>query len=104
MPPILKFKTNFHYTNRNADQIHLLNWNRFLFKNSFFPSVIKKWNKLDRNLTKTESFKIFKKFILSLNNHHPAVSKTAVGNCFFTTINYDKFQQRILSRKSLIYN
>ena len=27
-----------------------------------------------------------------------------VGNWFFTTINHYKFQQKILSRKSLIYN
>ena len=30
--------------------------------------------------------------------------KAIVGNCFFTTINHEKFQQKILSRKLPIYN
>ena len=34
------------------------------FKNSFFPSTISEWNKLDPNLRNSESFLTFKKNIL----------------------------------------
>ena len=33
-------------------------------KNSFFPSAVTEWNKIDKNIRKSESFNIFKKNIL----------------------------------------
>ena len=35
------------------------------FKNSFFPSAITEWNKLDCHIRSADSIKIFKKYILS---------------------------------------
>ena len=35
------------------------------FKNSFFPSAITKWNKLDCYISDVDSFEVFKKRILS---------------------------------------
>ena len=34
------------------------------FKNSFFPSTVIEWNKIDKNIRKSESLNIFKKSIL----------------------------------------
>ena len=34
------------------------------FKNSFFPSTVIEWNKIDKNIRKSESLNIFKKTIL----------------------------------------
>ena len=36
------------------------------FKNSFFPFTVIKWNKIDKNIQKSESVNTFKKIILKL--------------------------------------
>ena len=36
------------------------------FKNSFFPSTVIGWSKIDKNIPKSESLDIFKKSILEL--------------------------------------
>ena len=43
---------------------------------------------------------------VQINGRYTKVARVVniVGNWFFTAINHDEFQQKILSRKSLIYN
>ena len=49
------------HTTRNSDNITHFKVRHFFFKNSFFPSVISKWNKLDLEI----SLEIFKKHLLN---------------------------------------
>ena len=53
------------YPTRKVLNIPLLNANHNFFKNSFFPSTITEWNKLDPGLRKTESLSLFKTNILN---------------------------------------
>ena len=56
------------YSTRNIHNIHLVNTKHNLFKNSFFPSTIIEWNKLDPHLRKSENliyFLILKVIFLS---------------------------------------
>ena len=36
-----------------------------IFKNSYIPSTINKWNKLDQDIRNTESYALFRKHLLS---------------------------------------
>ena len=54
-----------NYRTRNADDIPYFNIRHNFFKNSFFPSAVIEWNKLDSRLRKVKSFTDFKKNILS---------------------------------------
>ena len=54
-----------NYRTRNADVVPYLNIRHSFFKNSFFPSAVIEWNKLDSKLRKIKSFTDFKKNILS---------------------------------------
>ena len=67
---------NKQYSLRTSDNIPCFNTKHNFFKNSFFPSTIIEWNKLDLTLRKYDSFNIFKKEILkfirpSSNCHNP---------------------------------
>ena len=53
-----------HYTFTNLDKILYFKTKHNFFKNSFFPSVIIEWNKLDHNLRRCDSYNIFKSNIL----------------------------------------
>ena len=55
----------FNYRTRNADDMPHFNNRHNFSKNSFFPSAVIEWNKLDSRLQKAESFTDFKKNILS---------------------------------------
>ena len=55
---------NTHYSLRTSDNIPCFNTKHSFFKNSFFPSTIIEWNKLDLTLRKCDSFNVFKKEIL----------------------------------------
>ena len=55
---------NTHYSLRTSDNIPCFNTKHSFFKNSFFPSTIIEWNKLDLILRKCDSFNVFKKEIL----------------------------------------
>ena len=68
------------YRTRNSGKIPQFNVKHNFFKNSFFPSTILEWNKLDANIRNLESFNLFKsqvlKFIRPIPNsifdcHHP---------------------------------
>ena len=54
-----------NYRTRNADDVPSFNIRHNFFKNSFFPSAVIEWNKLDSRLRKVKSFTDFKKNILS---------------------------------------
>ena len=47
------------YATRNADGIPLIKIKRSFFKNTFFPSAIIEWNKLDRTNRNAKSFCTF---------------------------------------------
>ena len=65
------------YPTRNVLNIPLLNTNHNFFKNSFFPSTIIEWNKLDPGLRKAESLSYFKTNILKFMQPSP----NSVYNC-----------------------
>ena len=54
-----------NYRTRNADDVPYLNNRHNFFKNSFFPSAVIEWTKVDSWLWKVKSFTDFKKNILS---------------------------------------
>ena len=65
---------------RNALNIPILNTNLNFLKNSFFPSTIIEWNKLDRGLRKAESLLLFK----TNNLKFIRLSPNSVYNCHNT--------------------
>ena len=52
---------NSNYNTRDADKITLFHTKHKFFKNSFFPSTVIEWNKLDPNLRSAASLKLFQK-------------------------------------------
>ena len=52
------------YITRNIHNIPFFKTRHTFFKNSFFPSTIIEWNKLDHNIRNSSSFNIFRKSIL----------------------------------------
>ena len=52
------------YVTRNVHSIPFFKTKHTFFKNSFFPSTIIEWNKLDHNIRNSSNFNIFKKSIL----------------------------------------
>ena len=52
------------HTSRNVHSIPIFSVKHSFFKNSFFPSTISEWNKLDPAICNSESLSIFKKNIL----------------------------------------
>ena len=52
------------YVTRNIHNISFFKTRLTFFKNSFFPSTIIEWNKLDHNIRNSSSFNIFRKIIL----------------------------------------
>ena len=73
---LIPIRPTLHAT-RNALNIPLLNANHNFFKNSFFPSTIIEWNKLDPDLRKAESLLLFKTNILKFIR----LSPNSVYNC-----------------------
>ena len=63
---------------RNTNDIPLFKMKHIFFQNSFFPSAVFEWNKLDLNIHNSESFNIFKKTLL--NFMRP--SESTVYNCY----------------------
>ena len=57
-------QSNCQYRTRNAHNIPHINVKHQFFKNSYFPSTIIKWNKLDSNIRISETLNIFKSKIL----------------------------------------
>ena len=76
------------YITRNIHNILFFKTRHTFFKNSFFPSTIIEWNKLDHNIRNSSSFNIFRKSILNFirpspnslfNCHNPKGIKFITG-------------------------
>ena len=57
---------------RNSDNIPTFFARHNYFKNSFFPSAITEWNKLDCYIKNADSLNVFKKRVLKLIRPLPA--------------------------------
>ena len=53
------------YMARHRNSVPLFNVKHDYFKNSFFPSIVIEWYKLDSNVTNSESLLLFKKRIVA---------------------------------------
>ena len=65
------------YNTKNTNNIPLLKVKHNFFQNSFFPSALIEWNKLDLNIRNSESLNIFKKTLLNFSRS----SENTVFNC-----------------------
>ena len=77
-----------HYSRKNSDNIPFSNTRHCFFKNSFFPSTIIEWFKLDISVRKYDIFNVFKKEILKFirrfsnsfhNSRDPIAIKYYIG-------------------------
>ena len=68
---------NSNYNTRNTDKITPFHTKHNFFKNSFFPSTVIEWNKLDPNLRSAASLSVFKKNLLKFIRPSP----NSVFNC-----------------------
>ena len=67
IPKVLSIRTT-----RNHNNIPLFNVKHEYFRNSFFPSTVIEWNKLDNNIRNSESVSAFKKQILKFMRPSPS--------------------------------
>ena len=70
-------QTNENYNTRGADKITLFHTKHKFFKNSFFPSTVIEWSKLDPNLRSAGSLSAFKNNFLKFIRPPP----NRVFNC-----------------------
>ena len=66
-----------NYNTRNTDKITLFRTKYNFFKNSFFPSTVIEWNKVDPNLRSAASLNVSKKNLLKFVRP----SSSSVFNC-----------------------
>ena len=59
------------HSTRNSENLPLINANHTFFKNTFFPSTIIDWNKLDSYIRCSLSYKVFTKWILEFIGSQP---------------------------------
>ena len=98
--------TTRRYSSRNANNIPLVRANTNYFMNTFFPSTITEWNKLDLSIRKSTSLNIFKsrllRFVRLLENsvftcHNPIgikyLTRIRLG---FNHLRYHKFKHGFL--------
>ena len=98
--------TNGRYSSRNENNIHLVTVNNNYFMNTFFPSTITEWNKLDLSIRNSASFNVFKgrllQFVRPLENsvftcHNPigikSLTRLRLG---FSHLRYHKFKHGFL--------
>ena len=62
---------NMSYRTRQCNKIPAINVKHDFFKNTFFPSTIIEWNKLDWKIKNSESIETFKKRVLSFIRPSP---------------------------------
>ena len=55
------------YNTRNAADVPWIKSNHNFFKNSYIPSTIIEWNKLDQDIRNAESYALFRKHVLGFN-------------------------------------
>ena len=102
------------YWTRNIHNIPLVNTKQNFLKNSFFPSTIIEWNKLDPHLRKTENFSFFKSNILKFlrpspnsvyNRHKPRgiclITRLRIG---LSHLREDKFKHRFQNTLNPLYS
>ena len=70
-------KNNSNHRTRNSYNIPQFNIKHNFFKNSFFPSVIAEWNKLDSDIRNLNSLSLFKSRILKFIRPNP----NSIFNC-----------------------
>ena len=68
---------NSNYNTKNTDKSTLFRTKRNFFKNSFFPSTVFEWNKLDPNLRSAAGLNVFKQNLLKFTRPSP----NSVFNC-----------------------
>ena len=98
--------TTRRYSSRNANNIPLVSGNNNYFMNTFFPSTITEWNKLDLSIRNSTSLHIFKgrllQFVRPLENivftcHNPIgikyLTRLRLG---FSHLLYHKFKYGFL--------
>ena len=103
-----------HRQTRNSGKIPSISVKHDYFKNSFFPSAITEWNKLDCYIKNSDSFAIFKKRILEFirpkpnsifNIHNPLgieyLTRLRVG---FSHLKEHKFRHKFQDSIDLMYN
>ena len=98
--------TTRRYSSRNANNIPLVRANTNYFMNTFFPSTITEWNKLDLSIRKSTSLNIFKsrllRFVRPLENsvftcHNPIGIKYLTSiRLGFSHLRYHKFKHGFL--------
>ena len=104
--------TTRRYSSRNANNIPLVRVNNNYFMNTFFPSTITEWNKLDLSIRNSTSLHIFKgrllQFVRPLENsvftfHNPIrikyLTKLRLG---FSHLRYHKFKHGFLDAVDLL--
>ena len=69
---------NRQHQTRNSDNIPSFFAKHDYLKNSFFPSAITEWNKLDCYIRNADSFKVFKNRLLSFIDPCPTISTTSI--------------------------
>ena len=102
----MMLKKNMSRSTRGSDNIPLLDTKHNIFQNSYFPSSIKEWNRLDIEIWKSDSISIFKKHILSFvrplpnkvsNSHSPQglklLARLQLG---LSHLRYHKFKHNFL--------
>ena len=57
------------YRTRNIDKIPQFNVRHTFFRNSYFPSIVTKWNNLDKSVKNSESFSIFKEKYIEIHTN-----------------------------------
>ena len=65
------------YRTRNIDNISQFNVRHTFCRNSYFPSIVTDWNNLDRSISNSESFSIFKENTLKFIRSSP----NSIFNC-----------------------
>ena len=68
-----------NYRTKKADDVPYFNIRHNFFKNSFFPSAVIEWNKLDSRIRKAKSFTDFKKNILSFIRQNQTASLIVIA-------------------------
>ena len=97
---------NSAYNIRNIDKAPLLKRKHNFFKNSFFPSTVIEWNKLDPNLRNEDSFHFFKKSILqfikpSSNSFLTAIilnESSSLEDCALVSVTYVNISLNAVSK------
>ena len=105
--------TTRRYSSRNANNIPLVRANTNYFMNTFFPSTITEWNKLDLSIHKSTSLNIIKsrllRFVRPLENsvftcHNPIgikyLTRIRLG---FSHLCYHKFKHGFLDTIDPLY-